>query len=68
VALVNKKPAIDWQSRVFENLLYFGLEVPSHDADAAGATMPHGRLSNESLAANADFSRRSHLLARAINI
>jgi hypothetical protein len=54
----NKKPAIDWRSRVFGNLCLVWLEVPSHDASAA---VPHGRLSSDSLSLTND-KRGRHLL------
>src|SRR5689334_6916282 len=43
----NKKPAIDWQSRVFWRICLVWLRVPSRD----GGAMPHGRQSNDSLVA-----------------
>jgi hypothetical protein len=42
------------------------LEVPSHDAVAAGEAMPLGRQSNDSLAANAGHVQILHR-ARVIN-
>jgi hypothetical protein len=44
------------------------LEVPSHDASAANGAMPRGRLSRDSLVANANLNHGSHLLAPVINI
>jgi hypothetical protein len=61
--LFNKKPAIDWQSRVFRNL-FLGLEDPSHDASAPIGAMPHGRLSIDSLAAQANVTLLLHLLTQ----
>ena len=52
-----KNPAIDWQSRGFLEILYSLLEVSSRDASAA---MPHGRLSNDSLVAQAVNKRSLH--------
>ena len=48
--LFNKKPAIDWQSRVSENLFSL-LESPPHDAFGA---MPDGHLSIHTLPAQAN--------------
>src|SRR5260370_37176986 len=67
MALVNKKPAIDWAIAGSLEIYCYGLENPSHDANAASAALPHGRLSGDKLAVNANFNRDSHLLTAVIN-
>src|SRR5260221_9532042 len=55
-SIPTKNPAIDWQSRGFLEIAFW-LEVPSRDANEA---MPHGRLSNDSLVAQAVNKRGVH--------
>jgi hypothetical protein len=47
-----------------EIYLVLGLEVPSRDAGAADEAMPHGRLSIDSLATQANLNCGFHLLTR----
>jgi len=57
--LLNKKPAIGWQSRVFWKF-FVVLEGPSHDANAASAALPHGRMSIDALGAQANVVLNDH--------
>ena len=61
-ARFNKKPAIDWQSRVSGKSIP-GLAVPSRDA---GAAVPHGRLSTDTLVTQANCNCLCHLLTPLI--
>jgi hypothetical protein len=55
----NKKPAIDWQSRVFGNLSY-RLENSTHDAKRRGAAVPNGHASLDLLRALLRCKRVCH--------
>jgi hypothetical protein len=63
--LFNKKPAIVLAIAGFSKFYFvYALEVPSHDADAASA-MPLGRLSIDSLAAQANIHDGLHHVTAA---
>jgi len=61
-AAVHKQKTRDWLGhRGFSGNLFAGLEVSSHDAGAADATLPLGRLSIGAPPVQANCDHRSHL-------
>jgi hypothetical protein len=64
---LKQKPAIALAIAGFWKSLSSGLEASSHDAVAARAAMPYGRLSGDSLVTNANLNRGNHLLTSEIH-
>jgi hypothetical protein len=63
---LNKKPAFDWQTRVFENsILICRLENPSHDASEPRYAVPNGHLALIAHGAQFMFNRGVHFLLNA---
>jgi hypothetical protein len=63
----NKKPAIDWQSRVFWKFCYL-LENFTHDAKRPRAAMPNGHASLDLLRVLLRCKRVCHSLTAPENI
>lgn len=63
---LNKKPAFDWQTRVFENsILRCRLEISSHGASGPGYAVPNGHLALITHGALFMFNRSVHFLSNA---
>jgi hypothetical protein len=58
----NKKPAIDWQSRVLLEIYCYRLENSTHDAKQTRAVMPNGHASLDRLRALLCCKRVCHFL------
>ena len=59
---LTKKTRDCFGNRGFFEILEFRLEVPSHDAFAAGAAVPLGRQPHDALVANTNLNRGDHLI------
>jgi hypothetical protein len=61
----NKKPAIDWQSRVSKK--FSGSEWSPHVAKGPGTALPAGRLPADQRDAQLDVRRNFHVELRTVN-
>jgi hypothetical protein len=62
LACLTKNPRLTG-NRGSSEILCCVLEAPSHDASAASAAMPHGRLSIDTLCAQANIRLNTHFRA-----